>query len=311
MIPITHNRNIFFAISGILVAASVFAFIFWGLRLGIDFTGGSLLQLEFKSERPSNDKIKEELTGLDLGELNIQPAGVKGVILKFKSVEEETHQKILKDLGGPDVVEEKSFESIGPVIGQELKNRSFYAIALVIIMIVIYIAYAFRKVSKPVASWRYGMTAIAALAHDVIIPTGFFAVLGHFLGIEVGLLFVTAVLTILGFSVHDTIVVFDRIRENLRKGGSGSPRSSFGVAGDFENTVEASINQTIGRSITTSLVVMLTLLAIFLFGGETTKYFSLTLLIGVFFGTYSSIFIASPLLVTWEKYRQNKMLKKR
>jgi preprotein translocase subunit SecF len=141
------------------------------------------------------------------------------------------------------------------------------------------------------------VTAIVALVHDVIIPTGFFAVLGHFLGIEVGLLFVTAVLTILGFSVHDTIVVFDRIRENLRKGGFG----------DFENTVEASINQTIGRSITTSLVVILTLLAIFLFGGETTKYFSLTLLIGVFFGTYSSIFIASPLLVSWERYRQRRL----
>jgi preprotein translocase subunit SecF len=168
-------------------------------------------------------------------------------------------------------------------------------------MIVVYIAYAFRKVSKPVASWRYGITAIAALVHDVVIPTGFFAVLGHFLGIEIGLLFVTAILTILGFSIHDTIVVFDRIRENLRKGGSS----------DFENTVEVSINQTIGRSITTSLVVMLTLMAIFLFGGETTRYFSLTLLIGVFFGTYSSIFIASPLLVTWEKFRQRRLAARR
>jgi preprotein translocase subunit SecF len=310
MIPITHNRNIFFAISGILVAASILALVFFaitdksttlGLKLGIDFTGGSLLQAEFKTEQPSNDKIKEELAGLDLGEISIQPVGPNGIIVRFKSIDEEMHQKILTSLGGPNVVEEKSFESIGPVIGQELKNRSLWAIALVIIMIVIYIAYAFRKVSRPVASWRYGVTAIVALAHDVVIPTGFFAVLGHFLGIEVGLLFVTAVLTILGFSVHDTIVVFDRIRENLRKGGSG----------DFENTVEASINQTIGRSITTSLVVMLTLLAIFLFGGETTKYFSLTLLIGVFFGTYSSIFIASPLLVSWEKYRQKKMLKKK
>ncbi len=310
MIPITHNRNIFFAISGILVAASILALVFFaitdksttlGLKLGIDFTGGSLLQAEFKTEQPSNDKIKEELAGLDLGEISIQPVGPNGIIVRFKSIDEEMHQKILTSLGGPNVVEEKSFESIGPVIGHELKNRSLWAIALVIIMIVIYIAYAFRKVSRPVASWRYGVTAIVALAHDVVIPTGFFAVLGHFLGIEVGLLFVTAVLTILGFSVHDTIVVFDRIRENLRKGGSG----------DFENTVEASINQTIGRSITTSLVVMLTLLAIFLFGGETTKYFSLTLLIGVFFGTYSSIFIASPLLVSWEKYRQKKMLKKK
>jgi len=311
MIPIIHNRNIFFIISGVLFAASIFAFVLWGLKLGIDFTGGSLLQAEFKTERLSNDKIKEKLAGLELGELSIQPTSAKGVIMRFKSIDEETHQKILKNLGGADVVEEKSFESIGPVIGQELKSRSVYAIALVIIMIVIYIAYAFRKVSKPVASWRYGVAAVVALVHDVIIPSGLFAVLGHFLGIEVGLLFITAVLTILGFSVHDTIVVFDRIRENLRKGGFGSPRSSSGGAGDFENTVEGSINQTMGRSITTSLVVMLTLLAIFLFGGQTTKYFSLTLLVGVFFGTYSSIFIASPLLVAWERLRQRRLIRKR
>jgi preprotein translocase subunit SecF len=301
MIPIIHNRRIFFSISAILFAASIFAFIFWGLKLGIDFTGGSLLELDFKSARPSNDTIKQDLASLDLGELSISPNGSSGVLMRFKSVEEETHQKILTALGGADVVTEKSFESVGPVIGQELKSRSLYAIVIVIIMIVIYIAYAFRKVSRPVASWRYGVAAIVALIHDVIIPSGFFAVLGHFLGIEVGLLFVTAVLTILGFSVHDTIVVFDRIRENLRKGGFG----------DFENTVEASINQTIGRSITTSLVVMFTLFAIFLFGGETTKYFALTLLVGVFFGTYSSIFIASPLLVEWEKFRQKRLLAKR
>jgi preprotein translocase subunit SecF len=301
MIPIIHNRRIFFSISGILFAASILAFIIWGLKLGIDFTGGSLLQIDFKTERPANDIIKQELAGLDLGELSIQPTSGKGVIMRFKSVEEETHQKILTALGGFEKVEEKSFESIGPVIGQELKNRSLYAIALVMIMIVIYIAYAFRKVSRPVASWRYGVAAIVALVHDVIIPSGFFALLGHFFGVEVGLLFVTAVLTILGFSVHDTIVVFDRIRENLRKGGFG----------DFENSVEASINQTIGRSITTSLVVMFTLFAIFLFGGETTKYFALTLLVGVFFGTYSSIFIASPLLVEWENFRLKRLLAKR
>ncbi len=209
-------------------------------------------------------------------------------------------QKILTDLGGFEQIEEKRFESVGPVIGQELRSRSLWAIVVVLLMIILYIAYAFRKVSRPVASWRYGLAAIIALIHDVTIPAGFFAVLGHYLGVEVGLLFVTALLTILGFSVHDTIVVFDRIRENLRKG----------VAGDFENTVEVSINQTISRSINTSLTVILTLLAVYLFGGETTKYFALTLIIGVFFGTYSSIFIASPLLVSWERYRQKRSSRK-
>jgi preprotein translocase subunit SecF len=301
MIQIIHNRKIFFSISIVLVGASLLSLALWQLKLGIDFTGGSLLQLEFKNERMASSAIEEKLSGLKLGELAIQPAGEKGVILRFKDIDEETHQKILSALGGGEALEEKRFESIGPVIGQELKNRSIYAVLGVLLMIIIYIAYAFRKVSKPVASWRYGVAAILALAHDVIIPTGFFAVLGHFFSVEVGLLFVTALLTILGFSVHDTIVVFDRIRENLRKGGFG----------DFENTVEASINQTINRSINTSLVVIFTLLAIYFFGGESIKSFALTLILGIFFGTYSSIFIASPLLVSWEKFRQKRLTAKK
>jgi len=301
MIPIIHNRRIFFIISGIFVGASILALIFGGLKLGIDFTGGSLMQIEFKNERPSISATQDKLKDLGLGNISTQPIGDKGYILKFKDVNEEIHQKILSELGVPAEAEEKSFESVGPVIGQELKSRSLWAIGGVLLMIIIYIAYAFRKVSRPVASWRYGVAAILALLHDVTIPTGLFVVLGHFLEAEAGLLFVTAILTILGFSVHDTIVVFDRIRENLRKGGSG----------DFENTVEASINQTIGRSITTSLVVIFTLFSIYLFGGETTKYFSLILLIGVFFGTYSSIFIASSLLVSWERLRQKRLTAKK
>ncbi len=301
MIPIIHNRKTFFIISAVFVGASVLALALWGLKLGIDFTGGSLLQVEFKKDRMANDAIKERLSQLELGEIIIQPAGEKGAILRFKDIDEETHQKILADLGGLFEVEEKRFESIGPVIGRELKKRVFWAIALVIIMIVIYITWAFRKVSQPMASWRYGIVTILALTHDVVIPTGFFAVAGHFFGVEVGLLFVTALLTILGFSVHDTIVVFDRIRENLRKGGFG----------DFENTVETSINQTLVRSISTSLVVILTLLAIYIFGGESTKFFALTLILGIFFGTYSSIFVASPLLVSWERYRQQRLAGKR
>lgn len=298
MIPIIKHRRIFYSISGTLFVASIFVLIFWGLKFGIDFTGGSLLYLEFKNARPANAEILQKLTDLKLGDINIQPTGTKSVIMRFKDVDEATHQKILTVLGGSLEVDEKSFESVGPVIGQELKRRAIYAIVGVLFMIVVYIAWAFRKVSKPVSSWRYGLAAVIALFHDVIIPTGFFSVLGHFLGIEVGLLFVTALLTILGFSVHDTIVVFDRIRENLRKG----------VAKDFESTAEISVNQTLGRSINTSLVVLLTMLAIFLFGGESTKYFSLVLIIGLFFGTYLSIFIASTLLVSGEQFRQKRIL---
>ena len=166
---------------------------------------------------------------------------------------------------------------------------------MVLLLIVIYITWVFRKVSRPVASWQYGVAAVIALFHDVFIPVGIFSILGHYLGAEIDLLFVTGILTILGFSVHDTIVVFDRIRENLRQSGSKS----------FEETVNASINQTMGRSINTSLTVLLTLLAIYVFGGETTKYFSLLLMLGIFFGTYSSIFVASSLLVSWHSGKNN------
>jgi len=301
MIPIVKHRRIFYTISGILFVASVLTLFFWGLRLGIDFRGGSLLQIDFNASRPSNNEIVQKLNGLNLGDINVQPTGANGVILRFRDIDEETHQKILTSLGGPQALTEKSFETIGPVIGQELKTRAIYAIGLVLIMIVVYIAWAFRKVSKPVSSWRYGVATIIALLHDVVIPTGFFAALGYFFGVEIDLLFVTAILTVLGFSVHDTIVVFDRIRENLRKG----------VAKNFEDTVEISVNQTLARSINTSLVVLFTMLAVYFFGGTTTHYFSLVLIIGLFCGTYSSIFIASTLLVSWEKYRQKRILKKK
>ena len=189
-------------------------------------------------------------------------------------------------------IEELRFDSVGPSIGQELKRKSLYAIITVLIAIVLYIAWAFRKVSKPVASWKYGMTAIIALFHDVMIVLGVFAVLGRFLDMEINTAFVAAILTVLGYSVNDTIVVFDRIRENL-------PRSDE----DFESTVNISVNQTLRRSINTSLTTLLVLLSIFFFGGTTIRDFVLALSIGVFIGTYSSIFLASPVLVVWEKLK--------
>jgi preprotein translocase subunit SecF len=261
--------------------------------LGIDFTGGSLLEIKFADNVLDNQAIKNKLAPLNLGDINVQPTAEKSVILRTKDIDEPTHQKVLKALGN---VEEQRFESVGPVVGSELKSRAFYAIALTMLAIVLYIAWAFRKVSRPIASWKYGVATLVALVHDVIIPVGFFSILGHFMGVEIDLLFVTAVLTILGFSVHDTIVVFDRIRENLRRGGSG----------DFEATVDKSIHQTLTRSINTSLTVLLTLLAVYIFGGETIKYFALALLVGIIFGTYSSIFIASPVLVVWEGWKKRK-----
>ncbi len=288
-VNIIKYRKFYFIFSGLLFAISLASFIFWGLKLGIDFTGGSLLEVEFRNQPFNFQEIQDKLKPLDLGEINIQPTGERGVILRFKNIDELTHQSILSSLGD---VEEKRFESVGPVVGEELKSRAIGAIGLSLIMIVAYIAWAFRKVSRPVPSWQYGAAALAALFHDVVVPAGVFSLLGHFWDVEIGLLFVTALLTVLGFSVHDTIVVFDRIRENLRRG--------FG--GDFEDKVNASVNQTLVRSINTSLSVLLTLLAIYFLGGATVRLFALVLIIGIICGTYSSIFIASPLLVVWARW---------
>jgi preprotein translocase subunit SecF len=290
---IIKYRTIFFIFSGLLILASIISLSVWHLKLGIDFTGGSLLEVKYAGAAPGNQEIKDKLAQFNLGEINVTPAENSSVILRFKDIDEATHQNILHTLGD---VQEKSFESVGPVIGAELMRRAVYAIALVILMIVVYIAWAFRKVSRPISSWQYGIATLVALLHDVVIPVGIFAVLGHFLGIEIGLLFVTAVLTILGFSVHDTIVVFDRIRENLRRR----------IGDNFEDTVNLSINQTISRSINTSFTVLLTLLAVYFFGGESIRYFALALIVGIIFGTYSSIFIASPLLVLWEGWKKKK-----
>jgi len=300
MINIVGKRKIFYSFSLLLNAVGIFSIIFWGLHFGIDFKGGSLMEVEFLNQRPEVSLVKEKISSLGLGDAAIQPSGDKIMMLRLKDLDETAHQQILQLLQSFGQVEEKRFDSVGPIIGEELKSRAYLAIFTVLVLIILYIAFAFRRVSRPVQSWKYGIAAIIALIHDVFIPTGIFSILGHYTGIEVDLLFVTGLLTILGFSVHDTIVVFDRIRENLRKG----------VAKTFEETVNVSINQTMVRSINTSLTVFLALLAIFIFGGASIKYFALLLIIGVFFGTYSSIFVASSILVSWEAWRQKKIAQK-
>ena len=287
---IIGHKYIFLTFSGLLVLGSIIIIALWGLKLGIDYTGGSLLEIEFKDKRMEVDELKKKMDGLSLENVIIQPAGEKGVILRFKDIDENTHQALLQSLEGS---EEKRFDSIGPVIGNELKKKSVTALLLALVAIVLYIAFAFRQVSRPVSSWKYGLAAILALVHDITIPIGVFALLGHFWGVEVDTLFITALLTILGFSVHDTIVVFDRIRENLRKLKSPEP---------YELTVNRSVNETITRSINTSLTVLLVLLMVIVLGGETTKFFALTLILGIIFGTYSSIFVASPILVIWNRW---------
>ena len=307
---IIKNSKYFYLFSGTLLLISLLSLIAWGLKPGIDFTGGSFLELNFMAGRPATGDIQKALTGLDLGELKIQESGEKNIILRFKHIDEETHQKIISQIRDnfknerdpAQVVQEERFESVGPIIGKELRDRSWLAIFLASIMIIGYIAYAFRKVSKPVASWKFGVIAVVALIHDILIVTGTFSLLGHLAGVEVDSLFITALLTILGFSVHDTIVVFDRTRENLKI------NHEYREKKPFDEIVGKSVTQTFTRSINTSLTTLIALLILYIFGSEATRYFSLALIVGILVGTYSSIFIASTLLVSVEKWQGKKQV---
>jgi len=297
---IIQKRNIWLTFSGVLFVTLGLALLVWGFKYGIDFTGGSLLEVKFLANRPVVSELASKLADLKLSSLIIQPVEESNIIFRFQQTDEETHQAVLAKLNelaktdnGQSALEELRFDSVGPSIGAELKRKSLYAIFFVLLAILLYITYAFRKVSKPVASWKYGTTALIALVHDAVITLGIFVVLGKFYNIEINTAFVAAVLTVLGYSVHDTIVVFDRLRENLPKSNE-----------DFEGTVNISLNQTLVRSINTSLTVLLVLGSIILFGGSSIRTFALTLAIGIFFGTYSSIFVAPPILVIWEKLKR-------
>lgn len=297
---IIRLRRVWYLISGSLLVLSVTAVALWGLKLGLDFTGGSLIELTFPAAPPAIGDIAQAIQG-DFGTSAITPVGERGLTLRLRSLSEAEHQKLLAVLRdkfaqdknkAAEEVREERFTSVGPTIGAELKQKAIWAIAFVLGAIVLYIAWAFRRVTHPVPSWLYGVAAIVALFHDVFLPVGVFAVLGHFWGVEVDTLFITALLTVLGFSVHDTIVVFDRIRENLLK-----------ASDTFPVVVNRSVNETIARSINTSLTTLLVLLTTLIFGGETIRYFVLTLILGITFGTYSSIFIASPLLVSVYRWK--------
>lgn len=296
MIEIIKNRKIPFIVSGALFVASVIILIIFGLKPGIDFTGGSLIELTFTGERPDIAKVQEALSPLELGSVSAQPSENDAMILKMRFVNEDEHQQVLSAMRDAFETEEAKVledrvDTIGPAISSQLRKRAFYAAIAVVLAIIFYIAYAFRRVSRPVKSWKYGIAAIIALIHDVVITMAVFAILGKYLGVEVDIPFVVALLTILGYSVNDTIVVFDRVRENLINDGSDN----------FAKTVNRGVNETFVRSVNTSVTTLVVLFALFLFGGNSIHYFSLALIIGIALGTYSSIFLASPLLVEWEQ----------
>lgn len=300
---IIGRKNWFFAISLFVLIPGTIALLVWGLNLSIDFTGGSRLTLSF-----NNTVINNQVQVVDrvLRETKIKIASIeksnKLIFVRTSPMDQNQNNKFISDLSKEfRDVKEQEFETIGPVIGQETTLNALKAVGIASILIILYITWSFRQVPKPASSVKFGVCAIIALIHDVLVVVGVFAILGHFLKVEVGSLFVTAILTVIGFSVHDTIVVFDRIRENLKKMGSSN----------FSKTVNESIIQTIARSLNTSLTVVLVLIALLLFGGESIRWFVIALLIGIISGTYSSIFNASPLLVLWhELSNKTKEIKK-
>jgi preprotein translocase subunit SecF len=295
---VIKHKNFFLVLTSALTVLSIIAIIVFGMRLSIDFTGGSLVEVVFEDSRMGTDMVavKNRLEQAGFPLATLQPIGSEdgvGYLIRTRSLNPEEHETLLSALKGEEglVLTEKRFASIGPIIGRELQKKAIIACIVVMVVTIAFVAFAFRKVSKPVASWKYGLVAIATLVHDILVPIGVFVVLGYYMGVEIDILFVTAILGTLGYSVYDTIVVFDRIRENLaREADKRNPA-------DFEDIVGASVSQTYARSINTSITSFLTLLALFIFGSSATTYFSLALLLGVIVGTYSSIILASPLLV--------------
>ncbi len=290
MINIVSKRYWFFALSLLVILPGMIALALWGLPVGIDFSGGSLLDLRFPGGLvPPAADVLRLYDEFGVADPIVQSVGTDGLLVRSKTMDDATKGLIVAALEERLALtaEVQRFESVGPAIGAEVAQRAALAVAVAALGILAYITYAFRKIEN---AHRYGLAAIIALLHDVAVVVGVEAILGHFLGWEVDSLFLTALLTVIGFSVHDTIVVFDRIRENRR----------LFRRLDYETLVNHSIVQTLDRSINTQLTVMFTLVALLLFGGVTTQHFVTVLLIGVFSGTYSSIFNAAQILIVWE-----------
>lgn len=286
---IIRNKKIYLSIAGILVVASLASIFVFGFKQGIDFVGGTLWQIKL-------DTSKEQLQEFFPNAIITSQPSTDSFLLRMPELSEEEHQTLLQQLKDEfGQVGELRFESIGPAIGQELRERSILAFLFVLLAISLYIAFVFRKVSYPVSSWKYGVITLITLFHDAIIPLGAFALLGQLINVEVDTTFVVAILVVLGFSVHDTIVVFDRIRENLKMQKKDS---------DFDQLVNQGVNQTIARSINTSLTLIIVLLAMFFLAAPSLKFFVLAILLGTIVGTYSSIFVASPLLTVATKRKQ-------
>lgn len=288
-------QNYFFIIPIVSSLLAVSAILIWGLQPGIDLKGGSLLQVKYPDGRPELQVVQEKVDALDYGEIRIQPSNKNDFILRQRDLKPDEKAALSNELASFGKIEEVQYNSVGPSIGAELMQKAWWAITMITLLTIAFIAFAFRGISVPVASWKYGVVAIITLLHDILIPTGLFAYLGYVRDAEVGALFIVALLTILGISINDTIVVFDRIRENLNLNIVAKKLEPFG------NLVWRSITQTLTRSLNTSVTVIVMLAALFWVGPESTQDFALTLIVGMVAGTYSSILVASPLLILIEK----------
>lgn len=297
---IIGKKNWYFLISALVIIPGLVSIFLFGLKFSIDFTGGSLLEVKIESpkEKITEEKLQSIVSKQNIEASSVQSSGDKTYLFRLKTITKDQSNAIQKKIAGETKakVTEARFETVGPTIGKELTQKAILSVIIVSLAIVVYIAWAFRQVPKPTSSWQFGITAVVALLHDVLIVIGLFSIFGHLYGAEVDSLFITALLTVMGFSVHDTIVVFDRIRENLRR-MSGAP---------FATVVNESILQTLGRSLSTSMTVLFTLFALLLFSTGSIRWFIVALFTGVISGTYSSIFNAAPLLVVWHEWRNKK-----
>lgn len=293
---VIKHRKIFYGISTAIVAISLLAISLWGVNPGIDFVGGSILEVNYPETKTEKAVVIEDLNSLGLEkDFSVRETGESGYIIRSTTITDEQKNNMVQVLGTQNSVEEVRFNTIGPTLGKELTSKGLVAFVIIVLLIIMFVAYSFRHVSKPVSSWKYGLVAIIAFVHDVLVPVGLFAFLGKFYGVEVDTLFVVAILVVLGYSINDTIVVFDRIRDNLKN----VPEKKRGHL--FEGIVGKSLRQVFARSINTSLTTLIALTTLFIFGGESTKWFALALITGVLVGTYSSIFFASPMLVSFSK----------
>ena len=270
---------------------AVAAIVFFDLPLGIDFKGGTLMQIAYEGERPTTAVIQEQIAMVPLGAVSVRAAGESAVTIRTRTMTPVEHEAVLAALSQNAKVTELAFTSVGPALGAQFTQKALWAIFAVALAIVLYIAFAFRKVSRPVPSWGYGLTVVAMLAIDIIVPAGFFALWAHFTGAEVDSLFVVALLALLGYCVNDVIVIFDRVREHLAK------NEKIGLREEFEVTIGKSIDETMVRSINTGLTVTLALIALIWVGAEATRNFALVMLVGVVVGTFSSIARSAPLLI--------------